>query len=328
MRTTRTITMKKPLLSLALGVLLLGAATTAAGSAAAAPAPAPTPATQSPGFRMPARPFVELQKDVAKARVLDPRAFTAVNAIISHAPAADARARGRKAPVALYLAKLGPSALMPMLEMLAVDPPRGIPAASAPGIRRDLIEAVGLLKDARALPVLSAILDDATEDAETTRTASEAVARIGTEEAATRILAALDASSGDRTRAILAGMGDCRRIRITEALASRLRTTNDESVARAVARSLGRAGNAWAWKTLPDKSEEARIRETAARALVDAYARRDGEARVAASNALMVVDAPETPALIAQAKKGASPEVAKALDALAERFARNPSRAN
>src|SRR5690606_1028409 len=106
------------------------------------------------------------------------------------------------------LAKLGPSALMPMLELLAVDPPRGIPAASAPGIRRDLIEAVGLLKDARALPVLSAILDDTTEDAETTRTVAEAVARIGTEEAATRILAALDASRGDRTRAILAGMGD------------------------------------------------------------------------------------------------------------------------
>ena len=55
---------------------------------------------------------------------------------------------------------------MPMLEMLAVDPPRGVPAASAPGVRRDLIEAVGLLKDARALPVLTALLDDATEDAE------------------------------------------------------------------------------------------------------------------------------------------------------------------
>ena len=122
-------------------------------------------------------------------------------------------------------------------------------------------------------------------------------------------------------------MGDCRRIRITEALASHLRSTNDEEVARAVARSLGRAGNAWAWKTVADKSEEARIRETAARALVDAYVRRDGEARTAASNALMVVDAPETPALIAQAKKGAPADAIKALDALAERFARNPSRA-
>lgn len=311
--------MKKPLLSFSLGLLLLGAATTLSGSAAAAPAPAVA-------FKMPAKPFAELRKDVAQARAVDPRAFAAVSGIVSHAHEADARARGRKAPVALYLAKLGPSALMPMLEMLAIDPPRGVPATSAAGVRRDLIEGVGLLKDPRALPVLTTILDDATEDAETTRTASEAVARIGTEEAATRILSALDASSGERTRAILAGMGDCRRLRVTEALASRLRATNDDAVARAAARSLGRAGNAWAWKTLADRSEEARIRETAARALVDAYVRRDGEARDAASNALMVVDAPETPALIAQAKKGASPDVVKALDALAERFARNPAR--
>lgn len=318
MSTTRKTTMNSALLSFSFGLVLLGAATSASA--------APTSASAPTAFRMPGKSFVELQKDVAKARAVDPRAFVAVSGIVTHAPDADARARGRKAPVALYLAKLGPSALMPMLEMLAIDPPHGIPATSAAGVRRDLIEAVGLLKDARALPVLTSILDDATEDAATTRTVAEAVARIGTEEAAARILSALDASSGARTPAILAGMGECRRLRVIEALASRLRSTNDEAVARVAARSLGRAGNAWAWKTLADRTEEARIRETAARALVDSYVRRDGEARDAASNALMVVDAPETPALIAEAKKGASPEVAKALEALSERFARNPSR--
>lgn len=318
--------MTKRLFSLSLGTLLVGAVATFSASAGAAPTPA---AVQAHGFRMPAKPIsAEVQKDVAKARAVDPRAFVAVNGIISHAAEADARARGRKAPIALYLAKLGPSALMPMLEMLAVDPPRGLPAASAPGVRRDLIEAVGLLKDPRALPVLASILEDTTEDADTTRTVAEAVARIGTEDAANHLLAALGASRGDRTRALLSGMGDCRRLRVTEALASHMRSTNDDSVARAVARSLGRAGNAWAWKTLADRSEETRIRGTAARALVDAYVRRVGEARIAASNALMVVDAPETPDLIAQAKKGASPDVTKALDALAERFARNPSRTN
>ena len=321
----RTITMKKPFLSLSLGALLFAVVGTFSASAAAAP----PQSAQLNGFRMPAKTIsVEVQKEVAKARAIDPRAFVAVNGIVSRAAETNARARGRKAPIAIYLAKLGPSALMPMLEMLAVDPPRGVPATSAPGVRRDLIEAIGLLKDPRALPVLTSILEDTTEDAETTRTVAEAVARIGTEEAANHLLAALEASRGDRTRALLAGMGDCRRVRVTETLASHLRSTNDDAVARAVARSLGRAGNAWAWKTLADKSEEARIRETAARALVDAYVRRDGEARMAASNALMVVDAPQTPALIAQAKRGASPDAVKALDALAERFARNPARAN
>ena len=315
----RTFAMNKPFLSFSLALCLLGASAAVATPAEAAPPPAVA-------FRMPAKPFAALRTDVAKARSIDPRAFAQVGSIVSHAADADARARGRKAPVALYLAKLGPSALMPMLEMLALDPPRGVPAASAPALRRDLIEAVGLLKDARALPVLEAILADPTEDADTTRTVTEAVARVGTNEAATHILTALDASTGDRTRAIVAGMGECRRVRVTEALASRIRTTGDEATARVAARSLGRAGNAWAWKTVADRSEEARVRETAARALVDAFARRDGEARVAASNALMVVDAPQTPALIAEARKGASPELAKALDALAARFAKNPAR--
>jgi hypothetical protein len=309
---------KKSLLPFSLGLLLVGAASAVGAQAQAAP-----PAAAA---RMPAKPLADLRFEVARARAIDPRAFATVNELVSHAPDADARARGRKAPTALYLAKLGPSALMPMLEMLALDSPRGIPAASAASVRRDLIEAVGLLKDARALPVLSAILDDTSEDAETTRTTTEAVARIGTEEAATRILRALEASSGDRTRAIVAGMGDCRRLRVTEALASRLRATADDATARVAARALGRAGNAWAWKTIADRSEETRIRATAAKALVDSYARRDGEARDAASNALMVVDAPETPAFIADAKRGASTDVVKALDALAARFARNPSR--
>ncbi|MBX3223463.1 MAG: HEAT repeat domain-containing protein [Labilithrix sp.] len=316
----RNISMNKRLLTfgLSLGLAALGGAFTAGEASAAPPAAA---------FRMPAKPFAALKAEIGRARAVDPRAFVAVNGIVSHAAESDARARGRKAPIALYLAKLGPSALMPMLEMLAIDAPRGVPAATAPGLRRDLIEAVGLLKDARALPVLYTILEDETEDAATTRTVTEAVARIGTDEAATHILSALDASRDeDRTRSILAGMGDCRRLRITEALASRLRSTSDEATARAAARSLGRAGNAWAWKTVGDRREESRIRETAARALVEAYVRRDGEARYAASNALMVVDAPETPAIVAEAKKGAGPDLAKALDALAKRFAENPTR--
>lgn len=317
MRTTMKL-MKKPILLC--GLLLVGA--TASGAAKAAP-----PDVEAAVFRMPTRPFADLRRDVAQARAVDMRSFAAVNSIVTLAPDANSRARGRKAPIALYLAKLGPSALMPMLEMLALDAPRGVPAASAPALRRDLIEAVGLLRDARGLPVLSAILDDKTEDTETTRTVTEAIARIGTAEAATNILSALDGARDDRARAIIAGMGECRRLRVTESLAARLRTTTDEATARVAARSLGRAGNAWVWQTTADRSEEARIRETAARALVDAFIRHDGEARDAASNALMVVDAPQTPALISEAKKkGASPETNTALDALAARFAKNPSR--
>lgn len=305
------------LLSLPIGLAVLG------GAPAVAEAAKPTEA-----FRMPARSFPELRREVASARTLDPRAFARVSAIVTKAPSVHARARARRAPVARSLASLGPSALMPMLEMLALDPPRGLQAREAAVVRRDLIEAVGLLRDARAIPVLVAILDDASEDAETTRTATEAVARIGTAEAASRLVAALDASRDrERSRAILAGMGECRLPPVVEALAARIRATSDEATARVAARALGRAGNAWAWRTEKDRKQEHDVRATAARALVDAFVRHGAEARGAAANALMVVDAPGTPALIDSAKSGAPPETVKALDALAARFAKNPSRA-
>lgn len=284
--------------------------------------------------RLPAKEVVALRQDVTQARRVDLRPFVTVSRIITNAQTVDARARGRKAPIALYLAKVGPSALMPMLEMLALDAPKGVSAEAAPAVRRDLIEAVGLLRDPRSLPVLTAILEDTSEDEETTRTVAEAVARLGTDDAATRVISALDTASGDRARAILSGMGDCRRLRVVDAIATRLRSATDDATPRVAARSLGRAGNAWAWKTARDRSEEARVREAAARALVDAFVRRvavagaarDDEARMAADNALMVVDDPHTPMLIEEAKRGASPETIKALEALAARFANNPSR--
>jgi hypothetical protein len=300
----------------AIGALLASVAV--AGTAAAEP--------QAAVVRLPPAAKVELARDVARARAADVRPFVAVQQIVASAETAHARARGRRAPIALYLAKLGPSALMPMLEMLALDAPKGVSAKAARTIRRDLVEAVGLLRDPRALPVLSAILDDASADEDTTRTAAEAIARLGTDEAATRIIRALETATDDRARAILGGMGECRRARVADAIAVRLRSATDEATARVAARSLGRAGNAWAWRTMADRTEESRVREIAARALVAAFVQRDGEARTAADNALMVVDAPQTPALIEEAKKGAPAETVKALDELAARFAKNPSR--
>ena len=51
-----------------------------------------------------------------------------------------------------------------------------------------------------------------------------------------------------------------------------------------------------------------------------------GEARDAAAKALLVVDDSHTPALIADARKSASPDLQKALDDLAAKLAHNPTR--
>lgn len=258
-----------------------------------------------------------LQKEILDARRLDSTPFITVSTIVADAPMAHEKARGRKAPIAQQLARLGPSGTLPMLEKLSLEQPVQV--------RRDLIEAIGLVADKRGVPVLKDILSDPSEDAETTRTTAEALSRMGTDEAANHLVTTLAASSSERARALVSGMGELRKLRVTEAIAARART-GDDAMVRVAARSLGRAGNAWAWKTVADRSEEQKIRETSARALVDAFVAHDGEARQAASNALMVVDASSTPALIAQARASANPSTQTALDALATRFANNPTR--
>ncbi|MBX3233998.1 MAG: hypothetical protein KIT84_34490 [Labilithrix sp.] len=301
--------------ALLVGALPLALSAVAAPASATEPASAPSRAAGSTALRA----------EIARARAADATSFVRVDAIASGAADAHAAARGHRAAVARSIAQLGPSAVLPVLELLADGGPRGVPAAMAPIVRRDLIEAAGLLRDARALAVLGPILADAKEDAASARTVAEAVARIGGAPAETQLLSALAAAAPERARAIVAGMGECRRLAVTQALARQAAST-DDAMARAAARALGRAGNAWAWKTLPDRTEEARIREVAARALVAAYVQHEGEARAAASNALMVVDAPVTPALIADARRAATPATQAALDALARRLAANPAR--
>lgn len=293
--------------------VMVGAALACSPSMARAAGPSPT------------RVSTSLRSEIAAARAKDVRPFVAVSTIVQNAPAADARARNHKAPLALSFARLGPAGVLPMVELVAFGAPTGVPAETWPRIRREMVEALGVLRDARALPTLLSVLEDAAEDEKTTRTAAEAVARFGTPEAEARLVRALDGAGAERSRAILAGMGECRTPRVVAALATRLAATKDGATARAAVKSLGRAGSAWAWQTEADKTRAVEVRDEAARALVDAFVRWDGEVRTAASNALMVVDAPSTPTRIADAK-AAHPESAAALDALAARFAKNPTR--
>lgn len=270
---------------------------------------------------------IELRTNIDKARVSDPAAFKDVREIVTHAREADKRARGRKAPIALHLAGLGTKALMPLLELTAFDSTPLAPsetAADRASVQRDIVEAIGLLKDPRALPVLVAVLAKESDFA-TTRTAAEAVARQDSDEAATTLVATLGKSTGERASAILAGMGACHRAVVARTLADRLASRPDEATAKHVVKSLGHVGNAWAWKTLSERGDEATAREAAAKALVTAYVQYGGEVREAAAKALLVVDDSHTNAMLEGARRGASPEVALALDELATRLASNPT---
>ncbi|MBK9258839.1 MAG: HEAT repeat domain-containing protein [Polyangiaceae bacterium] len=279
--------------------------------------------------KLPANARTALALDIEAAKRQSPKAFQALSVVRNDLPRLDANKRGRFAPIPAILKSMGKDALLPMLEELAFrGQPKGELTDSAwIAWRAGVIEAVGMLRDARAESVLVTILDGSETEFHVVRAAAAALGRIGTDTAAQKLVT-MSKLEGAKRKAVLAGMGECRRKAVAVALADVAIATPDAATAKIIAHSLGDVGSAWAWKTsiIASSGEEAPVRAIAAKALVAVFVAHDGDARKTASNALMVVDDPSTPALIDAAKKGASRDLAAALDALAARFARNPTR--
>jgi hypothetical protein len=275
-----------------------------------------------------------LKADIEKAHIETPELFRQVYDVAKHAGELDAGSRRPGAPLTMHFKVLGPRALMPMLELVAFEghAPADLSTTARAALRVGLLEAIGIIRDARAVPVLARVAVRE-RDVDTTRASADALGRIGTDEAYGALVSALESAektagggvADQRVHALLAGVGSSRRVDGTTLLAKRLDAHPDAATAKALAKALGTAGNAWAWKTLSSRTDEAAVRETAARALVKAYVAYPGEARSAASNALMVVDDAHMPALVADARRTASPEQGLALDELVARLASNPT---
>lgn len=274
-----------------------------------------------------AKDRMALKAEVAKARGQNAAVFAKVAEAPKLAIEADQMKRGRVASIMLPLQALGKDALFPMLEMLALDgPTRGKMTDSTwTTLRVGLIEAVGLIRDTRATPVLNAILDRE-NDFEVMRAAAEALGRIG-DDASAKKLARLATTNNPKQAAVVSALGECRRTVAASALA-KLINTKDEAQLLIVAKSLGAVGNAWAWQT-PDVAktgEGAQVRGIAARALMRMFLDNTGYVRSKAERALLVVNDPSTPSLIAAAKQSANADQARALDALSTKLAQNPAK--
>jgi len=269
-----------------------------------------------------------LQKDLVHARSAEPGAFAQVAEARALAIRLDARRHGRHATITPHLKRMGSSALLPMLEMLAFDaPPRGtMPEGAWLTLRVGLLEAVGSLRDARAVPVLEGVLDAPMSDVEVTRAAAEALGRIGTDRAAQKLIA-LARVPGPKQLPILDGMEDCRRLAVARFLATSLEQHPSESTAFVLVKSLASVGNAWAWNAPVVAGEEEPTRALAARVLVDAFVHYDGTVREAAAKGVLLVNHASTESLVAQARKHATTdEMVAHLDRLARRVASNPIR--
>lgn len=269
-----------------------------------------------------------LADEIAQAKKKSPEAFEKVRRLAATVPTWDARKRGRIAPVSPVFKGIGADALWPMVELIAFDAPsqkEWKPSASL-ALALGLVEAASATRDVRLAPLWIAILDGRESRPELLRATVESLGKLETDQAAAKLIA-LSKTDGPKRDAALAGMGQCRRPAVARALSDALDARPDELTAKTLARALGDIGNAWAWKAQKDpRSEEAETRELAAKALLRAYLAYEGEARQAASNALLVVDAPVTPALISTAKKGANEKQLAALETLSQRWAKNPVR--
>lgn len=311
---------------LGLGVVFLVAVASATVSSGA------SAATLAPAAR------AELTKQVVADKAANPEAFAAVAAVRAQVPELDAHKRGPLAVLAPKFVALGKPAVLPLLELVALEgasPGADLTETARRALRLSAVEALGKLRDDRALPVLLALLDGTEDDPDMVKALASAVGRAGTDGAAARLVAAFaKAPMGSPRRAALAaGMGECRRRVVVDALARALGAEANppadasglaSEVQLAMVGSLGRAANAWAWKTPQVQTaapgEEGAVRVAAAEALLRAYASGTRELRGRVVEELRVVDAPETKAIMARlraeaVRAGAGDQV-RALDEL------------
>jgi hypothetical protein len=270
-----------------------------------------------------------LEREIGQARAVDPAAFSLLDALRAELPALDKNKRGRLASVTPSLKAMGKRALMPMLAELALDAdPRGKLTASAwQAWRVSLLEAVGSLRDARSRSVLMAIVGSGLDDALLIRAAAGALGKEGSDAAAQKLIALEKSLRGAQRRALIAGMGHCRRRAVAHHLADVMTNTTDPRDAKSLSRALGDVGSAWAWETpaVRKTGEEHATRSAAAEALIDGYvAFDDAELRELFTQAVLVVDWQGTKALIQSARQGASSRLQAALDALEQRFDDSP----
>lgn len=247
--------------------------------------------------------------------------FQALLAVVEKMPDVEKTARGRAPSISRALRALGKDAFVPLLEAVAFD---GVSAGLTPkgrlGLEMSLVEALGALRDERALPVLVATAKAPGKDAWLRRVAAEAIGTLGTDAAVTQLIALSKDKDADP---ILLGMGECRRTKAAEHLRDVLDKKPGKETAIAVVGALGGVGNALAWTTSGVREhadEEDAVRETAMRALVRAFVAYDGEVRREASVALRTVAHKGTRDALVDAKKGASAATREAIEELIDRL--------
>jgi hypothetical protein len=190
------------------------------------------------------------------------------------------------ASVVRRLEHLGPEAMATMLASLEAPAQEEI-------LRAATVEAVGKLRDARAVPWLVP-LTWKDQPLSVRKSAIGALGRIGTEQAIDAALLATRVEGPGREGLVMA-LAHARHVRVAHELSGLVRHASDEALAYAAAEALGMVASSYAWAT-PQRQASGRMPEVqamAARALVDAYLSRVSASdplRGAMESALAMVD--------------------------------------
>lgn len=281
----------------------------------------------SPGELEPAASR-NLGRQIELARAEHPEIFEAVAEIVAGYPVElGPPDRSGKVRIEPHLMALGPDALYPMLEVLAVREPPNVPKSESTlvDLQIGVLYAVGTLRDPRAEQVLRAVVLKPRLDQRVRDVAAVALSRLPTDVA----LGALSGILEDRddvgaARAAYKGLGRVRRLEAVETLARAGRTRLDNETAAVLARALGDAGSASVWEIVDDgvrESEEREAREIAVESvfyLFETYD--DPEVRSAVERAVCIIDHESTLSRIAALREKASPDLQRNLDVLEDRY--------
>jgi hypothetical protein len=260
-------------------------------------------------------------------RAENPEAFAAVREVEGYKPETYKQFRNPIPMVGRELRRLGPQALLPMLEALAFDVwPRGRATDKEwDALKIGMLEAVGRIGDPRASQVLRAAFRNGHAEG-VTRAAAEGMGSLCDAPS----FAALQAALSTKTRSsAIAGLGQCRTLESANVLAAEMAATQSARDAALIAKAMGNLGSSWAWEAMgADQAQIGlQVRELLAGSLVRGFVRFDDDAsRDAHSLGLGMLALPNLSKLVVKHAGQADAATRTRLDRLAARIERRARR--
>lgn len=269
----------------------------------------------------------QLRDQISLAKQQDPSSFAAFAQIKRDLPALQAQSRGGSFAALNSLFRLGQSGFWPMLNELVLDTQakEGLSEATLDSWRLDLLHALSELEDERADVVFRAIVKDG-GDADVVASATAGLSRGCSDEDLAFLLEESVREGRDRLP-VLRGLAYCHRREAAERIGDALVNASDPQARIELAEALSMLGSAWAWETpaLRATGEGDGVRSSAAGALVVAYVRSsEPVVREFITQALLVVDWPETLALLSPYSRADDVALEDAIEQLVDRFENSP----